>query len=50
MRGHPALVKPGREEVTAEYAGQQHLLLHDVQIQGETADKQPLDVPFGQVS
>ena len=49
MRGHPALVKPGREEVTAEYAGQQHLLLHDVQ--GETADEQPLDDPwFGQVS
>ncbi|DBA84469.1 TPA: hypothetical protein ACH3X1_006091 [Trebouxia sp. C0004] len=34
VRGHPALVKPGREEVIAEYPGQQHLLLHDVQIQG----------------
>ena len=51
VRGHPALVKPGREEVIAEYAGQQHLLLHDVQIQGETTDEQPLDDPwFGQVS
>ena len=51
VRGHPALVKPGREEVIAEYAGQQHLHLHDVQSQGETADEQPLDDPwFGQVS
>lgn len=50
VHGHPALVKPGREEVIAEYAGQQHLLLHDVQIQGETADEQPLGDPwFGQV-
>ena len=37
VRGRPALVKPSREEVCAEYAGQRHLLLHDVQIQGETA-------------
>ncbi len=27
VRGHPALVKPGREEEFAEYAGQQHLVL-----------------------
>jgi len=27
VRGHPALVKPGREEVFAEYVGQQHLVL-----------------------
>ena len=47
VRGHPALVKPGREE----YAGQQHFLLHDIQIQGETAGEQPIDDPwFGQVS
>ncbi len=42
VRGHPALVKPGREEVFAEYAGQQHLVLHDVQIQGETLTSSPL--------
>ncbi len=45
VRGHPALVKPCREEVFAEYAGQQHSVLHDVQIQGKTADEQPLDEP-----
>ena len=32
-----ALAKPSREEVYAEYAGQRQLLLHEVQIQGETA-------------
>ncbi len=31
VRGHPALVKPGSREVVAECAGQQHLVLHDVQ-------------------
>ena len=47
VHGQLALVKPGREEVIAEYAGH----LHDVQSQGETADEQPLDDPwFGQVS
>ena len=43
VHSHPALVKPGREEVIAEYAGQQHSLLHDVQIQGKTADERRLD-------
>lgn len=32
-------VKPGREEVPAEYRGQEHLVQHDGQIQGETADE-----------
>jgi len=40
------LVKPCKEAVFAEYAGQQHSMLHDVQIQGETADEPWL----GQVS
>ncbi len=33
VRGLAALGKPCREEVFAEYAGQQHSMLHDVQIQ-----------------
>ena len=51
VRGRSALVKPSREEVCAEYAGQRHLLLHDVQIQGETAaEPQASELWFGQVS
>ena len=30
VRSHPALVKLGREEVFAEYVGQQHSMLYDV--------------------
>ena len=49
LRGPPALVKPGKEEVFAEYEDQQHLVLPNVQ--GQTASGQPLDEPkFGQVS
>ena len=40
MCSHSALVKPSREQVFAEYAGQRHLLLHDGQIQGETVNEQ----------
>ena len=40
VRVRTASVKPSTEEVCAEYAGQRHLLLHDVQIQGETDDEQ----------
>ncbi len=46
VHGHPALIKPCKEEVSAEYAGQQYLMLHDVQIQRETADEQPFDEPW----
>jgi hypothetical protein len=46
VHSHAALVKPCKEAVFAEYAGQQHSMLHDVQIQGETADEPWL----GQVS
>ena len=27
VRGHPALLKPGRKEVFTEYVGQQHIVL-----------------------
>lgn len=48
--GHPALVKPCREEPYGNYVGQQQLLLDCVQFQGKTADGQLLDEPqFGQV-
>lgn len=40
MRGHSALVKPSREQVFAEYAGQRHMLLRDGQITGETVKEQ----------
>ncbi len=51
VRGHPALIKPGSKQVVAECAGQQHLVLHDVQIQGEIANEQPLGKQWlGQVS
>ena len=49
VHGHPALVKPGREEVFAEYATA--FSIANVQIQGRTANMQPLNKPlFGQVS
>lgn len=51
VRGHPALIKPCREGVYGDFAAHKHLLLDDVQIQGETADEQLLDEPwYGQVS
>ncbi len=51
VRSHPALVKPGSREVVAECAGQQHLVLHDVQNQGKTANEQPVGKPWlGQIS
>ena len=39
VSSHPTLVKLCTKEC-AEYASQKHLLLHDVHIQGETADEQ----------